>query len=159
MIIFDSTFVRGSRGNGERAWDEPLPGASLCAWLNLSLVAPWWPPRYVPKASDFLRVIDAVLAGRGFPTGKDVYRYHGPPYTSQINYGPKTTPHSFQLDWEAQGLDHLEPTYYAGIISQIRQKHPGIRLVTFAPGPLQGFSDAGMGVQTWTPDAATLAGA
>src|SRR2546430_3846218 len=126
-IIFDSTFTHGARANGEAAWDEPLPGASLCAWLPLGLVMPWAPPKYVPKSSDFLRVIDAVIARKGFPTGKDVFRYYGPPpYSSIINYGPRTTPHSFQLDWEAPWLERMAPSDYADIITAIRTKHPGI---------------------------------
>jgi hypothetical protein len=159
-IIFDSTFWRGSRVNNEPVWDEPLPGASLCAWLQLWTIMPWAPPKYVPKTSDFLRVIDAVLAKRGFPTGKDVFRFYGPaPYTSQTNFGPKTTPHSFQLDWETTWLDRMPANYYADIITAIRQKHPGIRLMTFAPNPLQGFDDTPLKKQVWIPDNATLDGA
>src|SRR5438105_4448012 len=140
-IIFDSTFTHNYPLNGQAAWDEPLPGCSLCAWLMLGLVAPWPPPGYIPKSSDFLRVIDAVLGRRGFPTGKDVFKYGPQPWWSATNYGTKTTAHSFQLDFELSYLANAAPSYYANIMTAITTKHPGIRLLTYTPPPLFGFDD------------------
>ena len=150
-IIFDSTFTRDYRINGEAGWDEPLPGASLSAWMQLWMVMPWHPPGYIPNSGDFLRVIDAVLGRRGFPTGKDVYKYGPQPWWSQTNYGTKTAAHSFQLDFEISYMINRDPSYYANIMTDITKRHPGIRLLTYWPPPLFGFNDNGLKVSTWTP--------
>jgi len=150
-IIFDSTYTRNSRLNGTAGWDEPQSGASFCAWLAGWVIMPWHAPNYVPTSTDFLRVIDAVLARKGFPTGRDVYRYGAAPYWSTTNYGPKATPHSFQVDWEIPWLANAQPSYYANIMTAISQKHPGIRLVNGVPEPLGGFDDNSLKVPNWTP--------
>src|SRR5262245_13563658 len=99
-IIFDSTYLTTQRVNNQVAWDEPLPGTSFCFWMAGWVLMPWSPPNYIPNKNDFLRVIDAVLARRAFPTGTDVYRYGAGPFWSRNSYAPQATPHSFQLDWE-----------------------------------------------------------
>src|SRR4029079_1778057 len=113
MIIFDSTFTRLARADRQPAWDEPVLGASFCCWLSGSVVIPWSPPKYIPQAKDLLRVIDAVLARRGFPVGTDVFKAGPPPYWSRTNFGPKATPHSFQMDFELSYLANASPDYYA----------------------------------------------
>src|SRR5438552_11736854 len=158
-IIFDSTYTRNYRLNGEVAWDDPLPGASFCCWMAGWVLTPWHPPQYVPTKDDFLRVIDAVLARRGFPTGTDVYKYGPGPWWSHINYAPRATPHSFQVDWEAPWLANASPSYYANIMTAIQQKHPGIRLVNGVPEPLKGFDDNGLKVPIWTPTTTAINGA